>query len=248
MEKAVQYILTALAVLITLTVHEFSHGYAAYKLGDNTARSLGRLTLNPLKHIDPIGALCMIFFRFGWAKPVPINPRNFKNPRRDFALTALAGPGVNIIMAFVSALLFILSLKLTAVISGLQISFLTKLIFNTVQFIYIFHLVNIGIAVFNLIPVPPLDGSRILNVILPPRLYFKVMRYERITYFILIGWLLLGDPIKGLVLRIPAVANTPPLAILANIFSLSDMIGFVIEEISDGMIGFFSLIFPFLNL
>lgn len=248
MEKAVQYILTALAVLITLTVHEFSHGYAAYKLGDNTARSLGRLTLNPLKHIDPIGALCMIFFRFGWAKPVPINPRNFKNPRRDFALTALAGPGVNIIMAFVSALVFVLAFKLTAAVSGANIEFLTKLLLNTVEFVYIFHVVNIGIAVFNLIPVPPLDGSRILNVILPPRLYFKVMRYERITYFILIGWLLLGDVAKSLVLKIPFVSNTPPLAILANILSLSDMIGFIIEGISDGMIGFFSLIFPFLKL
>ena len=113
-------------LILALSFHEFAHGYAAYKMGDNTAKYNGRLSLNPLKHLDPIGTLCMIFFRFGWAKPVPINPRNFKNPRRDFALTALAGPGVNIIMAFVSALLFILSLKLTAVISGLLMTKIRK--------------------------------------------------------------------------------------------------------------------------
>ena len=96
-------ILSVLAVIIALTVHEFSHGFIAYKLGDDTAKSLGRLTLNPLKHLDPIGALTMIFFRFGWAKPVPINPRNFKKPKRDFALTAVAGPMSNIILAFFSA-------------------------------------------------------------------------------------------------------------------------------------------------
>ena len=95
------YILTAIAVLISLTVHEYSHGLAAYKLGDTTARDMGRLTLNPIKHIDPIGALCLLFFHVGWAKPVPINARNFRHPKRDFAITALAGPVSNLIMAFV---------------------------------------------------------------------------------------------------------------------------------------------------
>ena len=93
-------ILSALATLITLSIHEFSHAFAAYKLGDNTAKYMGRLSINPLKHLDPAGALCMIFFRFGWAKPVPIDPRNFKNPKKDFALSALAGPLSNLILRF----------------------------------------------------------------------------------------------------------------------------------------------------
>ena len=96
-------------VLICLVVHEVSHGYMAMKLGDPTARNLGRLTLNPLKHLDPIGAICMLFFRFGWAKPVPINTRYFKKPRRDMALTALAGPVSNFIMAFAGVFIFCIS-------------------------------------------------------------------------------------------------------------------------------------------
>ena len=103
----VELILTAVAVLITLSIHEFSHAYAAYKLGDNTAKNLGRLSINPIKHLDPIGALCMLFFRFGWAKPVPINPRNFKNPKRDFAISALAGPLSNLILGFIFSGIFI---------------------------------------------------------------------------------------------------------------------------------------------
>ena len=102
------YIFAALSALIALTVHEYSHGYAAYRMGDPTAKSLGRLTLNPLKHLDPIGALCMIFFRFGWAKPVPINPRYFKNPKRGFAIVALSGPVANLILSFFSAGLYLL--------------------------------------------------------------------------------------------------------------------------------------------
>ena len=98
-------LLTALAVLITLTVHEYCHGYAAYKLGDNTAKNLGRLTLNPIKHLDPIGFLCMLLAGFGWAKPVPINSRNFKKPRYGIALTSFAGPASNLILAFIFILI-----------------------------------------------------------------------------------------------------------------------------------------------
>ena len=108
MEKITEYALSALVVLIALTVHEFSHGYAAYKLGDPTAKNLGRLSLNPLKHLDPIGAICMIVFRIGWAKPVPINARYFRRPKRDFAITALAGPISNLVLAFLSALVYLL--------------------------------------------------------------------------------------------------------------------------------------------
>ena len=105
MKDLLYYLLSAIAALISLTIHEYSHGYAAYKLGDPTAKALGRLSLNPIKHLDPVGAVCMLIFHFGWAKPVPINMRNFKNPRRDFAITALAGPLANLVMAFISAFL-----------------------------------------------------------------------------------------------------------------------------------------------
>ena len=107
METVIYYLLSAIAALIALTVHEYCHGYAAYKLGDDTAKSFGRLTLNPLKHLDPYGAICMVLFHIGWAKPVPINARNFKNPKRDFAITAVAGPASNLILGFVSALIYL---------------------------------------------------------------------------------------------------------------------------------------------
>ena len=130
--------LSALAVLIILPIHEFAHGYMAYKLGDNTAKNMGRLSLNPMRHMDPIGALCMGVFHFGWAKPVPINPRNFKNPKKGFALTALAGPLANLIMAFLSALVYLL---LNAIFRRIAFSsaFLVTLAQNTALFFYIFH-------------------------------------------------------------------------------------------------------------
>jgi Zn-dependent protease len=112
MNNIVYYALSALAVLIILPIHEFAHGYAAYKLGDNTAKNLGRLSLNPLRHLDPIGALCMVVFHFGWAKPVPINARNFKYPKRDFAIVAMAGPLANLLLSLLGAFLYLLTLAL----------------------------------------------------------------------------------------------------------------------------------------
>ena len=162
-----QLLLNLVAVLVALTVHEYAHGYAAYKLGDNTASSLGRLTLNPIKHLDPFGALCMLFFRFGWAKPVPINPRNFKNPKRDFAITAVAGPLTNIVISFISAFFLLLCNRLFTVTGSVM---LNNMQYYTTLFLYIFHAVNLGLGIFNLIPIPPFDGSRILNAVLPPRL------------------------------------------------------------------------------
>ena len=243
MENLIPYILTALAVLITLTIHEFCHGYAAYKLGDNTAKLMGRLTLNPLAHLDLVGAICLLLFRFGWAKPVPINPRNFKKPRRDFALCALAGPLANILASILSAFMLLVCIKVFTILApnGFWYAFCN----NLIDFIYIFHLVNIGLAIFNLIPVPPLDGSRVLNAVLPVRLYFKLMKYERISYYVLIVWLLFGTFLKKGVLMIPLVSNNAVLKSLTSILSLSEIIGFIIEMISEWMIGLLSLI-PFI--
>ncbi len=245
MNEIVYYTLSALAVLIILTVHEYAHAYAAYKLGDPTAKSLGRLSLNPIKHLDPFGALCMIIFHFGWAKPVPINARNFKNPKRDFAIVAMAGPLSNIVFAFFSAFIYLL---LFALLKDVQFSseFLLNLAENALLFVYLFHIINIGIGIFNLIPIPPLDGSRILNVVLPPKYYFGIMRYERRIYLGLIFWLAFGDALKRALLSISFIAANPVLSFIAGIFSLSDILGTVFAALSDAIMSFWQLI-PFLR-
>ena len=234
-----QLILTVMAALVALTIHEFAHGYVAYKLGDDTAKSLGRLSLNPVKHLDPLGAMCMVLFHFGWAKPVPINPRNFKNPRKGFALTAIAGPATNLIIGFFTAFFYLLAsfnFKQTDSV------FLNNLQENLILFLVYFFSINIGLAIFNLIPVPPFDGSRILNVVLPDRLYFKVMRYEKQIYWGVIAWLFLGDYVYTALLRIPIIAQTPALRTIANIFSLSDILSKAIYGIASGILNLWSLL------
>ena len=193
MEQFITYLLCIPAALIALSVHEYCHGYAAYRLGDPTARSLGRLTLNPLKHIDPLGALCMILFQFGWAKPVPINPRYFRDPRKGMAITAAAGPLSNLILAFLGALLYLLAERAAeAIILPGTPDFLFYFFFYLSYFFLLFHLLNLSLFVFNLIPLPPLDGSRILYVFLPTRIYFGVMKYERIIQICLLICLWVG--------------------------------------------------------
>ncbi len=238
-------IISALAVLIILTIHEYFHAYAAYKLGDGTAKACGRLTLNPIKHIDPIGAVCLLLFKIGWAKPVPINARNFKKPKRDFAICALAGPLSNLVFAFFSAFLY---LFLTRIFRGVEFEsdFLFNLVGNLLLFLYLFHSINIGIAIFNLIPVPPLDGSRLLNVVLPTKVYFNVMKHERKIYLGLVAWLLLGDYAKAMLLSVPFIEGNPVLAFFAGLLSLSDMLGALISFLSGAMMSFWELI-PYLN-
>lgn len=238
------YIFSAVAALIALTVHEYCHGYAAYRLGDPTARNLGRLTLNPLRHIDPLGTLCMILFHFGWAKPVPINPIYFKKPKRGIALVSLAGPLSNLLLSFLSAGAYLLALALFR-----DVRFESELLYsaatNTLLFLFIFHSLNLGLAIFNLLPIPPLDGSRLLNAVLPDKYYFGLMRYERYIYFGLLGWLFIGDFVYEFLLRISAVAQSPLLSSLFKVFSLSELLGGLMERISELMLGIWQLI-PFL--
>ncbi len=234
-----QLILTVMAALVALTIHEFAHGFVAYKLGDDTAKSLGRLSLNPIKHLDPFGALCMVFFHFGWAKPIPIDPRNFKNPRKGFALTALAGPATNLIVGFFTSFLYLLSLYTLKETSS---TFLNNLQVNLLLFFLYFFSINIGLGIFNLIPIPPFDGSRILNVILPQKWYFRIMKYERQIYWGVIAWLLLGQYVYMILLSIPFVASNSVLSAIAKIFSLSDILSDAINAIANGMLSFWKLI------
>ncbi len=179
-----ELLMTALCVFFSLSVHEFAHGYAAYKMGDSTAKYMGRLNLNPSSHLDPIGALCLFFFGFGWAKPVPINPNNFRRGRlkSGMVITSLAGPLANLIVAFVSLLFLYILSAFDINAEGVML----QLIRVVSTLLYILVSMNISLAVFNLIPIPPLDGSKILNALLPGRIYFRIMQYERYGFLILI--------------------------------------------------------------
>ena len=168
-------------VLIALMFHELAHGWVSQKQGDPTPRLAGRMTLNPVEHLDPVGTLLMIVTGFGWAKPVPINPRYYKDPKKGMALTALAGPLSNILLAFAALLIygiiFIIYIKL-----GIFGRSIDSIGFITSRFITM----NLCFAVFNLIPIPPLDGSRILGLFLSNRTYFKIQEYERYSFILII--------------------------------------------------------------
>lgn len=190
-EYIVQLLLSLPVVLLALSVHETAHGYVAYKLGDPTAHSLGRLTLNPAKHFDFFGFLCMLLFGFGWAKPVPINTRYFKKPKRDMVLTGVAGPISNFLLAVIfAALLKGTLLVFSHVYFTNQTASLMAEYFAS--FLYYGIYLNVALAIFNLIPVPPFDGSRIVLAFLPTHLYFKIMRYERYIYIAVLVALLFG--------------------------------------------------------
>ena len=178
------YLMRAIVMLVAIPVHEAAHAYVSAKLGDTTAKDYGRLTLNPVAHFDLMGALCMILAGVGWAKPVPTNPMRFKNPKRGMALTAAAGPVSNVLLAFLSIIVY----KLVFYMAPLQVT--------TWQFVLLLlnymASINITLAVFNLLPIPPFDGSRIVNVFLPQRLYFKIMQYERYIFIGMFLMLVLG--------------------------------------------------------
>ena len=199
-----QLIILAPPLLLALTVHEFAHGYVAYRLGDPTAKSLGRLTLNPLKHLDPIGTIAFFFIKFGWAKPVPVNPAYFKNPKKDMLWVALAGPATNLGLAVISAIVtkFIWALASMLPYSALAEAILVPLNGMLIASVWI----NLVLCIFNFLPIPPLDGSRILTGILPndlARSYLKVERYG----FIIVLVLAFSGVLSKVILPVISFAN-----------------------------------------
>lgn len=178
MSTLTSFLLTLPAIVIAIGFHEAAHAFVAYQLGDNTARNEGRLTINPLKHIDPLGIIMLIVFKFGWAKPVPINPNNFKNKKWGTVLTSLAGPVTNLIIAFIFCVIYILArvfMKGPLSIVGTFLAMVEAVI-----------AINIGLAVFNFIPIPPLDGSKVLFALLPNKYYYKFLENQSIIQIILI--------------------------------------------------------------
>ncbi len=175
-------LLSAVAALLCITLHELSHGFVAYRLGDPTAKNAGRLTLNPIKHIDPVGLLMMLVAKVGWAKPVPVDMRYFKRPKQGMALTALAGPVSNFLIAFLAVAGFSLLFRLpSSVVSTLPFGILLAFLANVA-------ILSVGLGVFNLIPISPLDGSKVLFSLLPDKAYLTILRYER---YVMIAVLLL---------------------------------------------------------
>lgn len=167
-------------ILFTLPIHEWAHGFVSTKLGDPTPRYQGRLTLNPLAHLDWIGSAMLLLVGIGWAKPVQVNARYYKNPKWGMALVAIAGPISNIVIAFIALFLW------NAVgVLFIQLKLIESTLFSVIGlFLFLIAQINVYLAVFNLIPIPPFDGSRILFTFLPQKYYFKIMQYER---FIFIG-------------------------------------------------------------
>lgn len=179
------------AVLIVLTLHELSHGLAAYLLGDKTAKAYGRLSLNPLSHIDIIGFLCMLLAGIGWAKPVPVSPNNFKikNKKLGMAITALAGPFANFLVTFLGLLLWLYLINF---------QYDSKILMGFADFVLLTSQVSVGLMVFNLIPIPPLDGSKILFMFLPNnaiQFFYKYENYIRVGFLIL----LITDALDGII-------------------------------------------------
>ncbi len=182
-------------IFCTMPIHEYAHALIATKLGDQTPRLSGRLTLNPMAHISPLGALMIVLCGFGYAKPVSVNPRNFKDSKKGMALTAIAGPISNLIMGF----LFVF---LSELFYNLEPSLLTSSFY---YFFYFAAVVNVNLAVFNLLPIPPLDGSRILQLLIPAKYYYKFLEYER--YIVIVVFILI---LTGVL--------TKPLSLISSLF------------------------------
>lgn len=180
-----EYGIIVLASMLCIMFHEVSHGVVAYRLGDPTAKNAGRLTFNPLRHIDIWGLVMMAVFKFGWAKAVPVDMRNFKHPVRDMAITAAAGPVSNLILAF-------LALCDRAGLMYFYFQTYSALLEVLILFCEYTAILSVGLAVFNVIPIPPLDGSKVLNALLPQKVYYKILRYEKYGFLVMMVVLYLG--------------------------------------------------------
>lgn len=185
--SGIPFVLSIIAFLFSISCHESAHGLAAYKLGDPTAKLSGRITLNPLKHFDLFAILFFVLFRVGWAKGVPIDSRNFKDPKKGMVLSALAGSLTNILLAFLSMVI----LKFVGLIpvhsEGIYLT-----LYYISMFLSSMVSVNLMLAIFNLLPIPPLDGSKIFFSLLPERIYYKIMSYDQIMIFVAIALVLVG--------------------------------------------------------
>lgn len=180
-ETVLDYMIKALVLFTAVPVHECAHAWAAEKMGDDTGRKQGRITLNPFAHLTLWGSLMMILVGFGWGRPVSVDPRNFKDPKKGMVLTSLAGPASNFIMAFLAMIVY-------KVLVFLSINDESTIMINIAIVFKLVAFINISLAVFNFLPIPPLDGSKIFNSILPEKLYFSIMKYE---HFIFIGLIIL---------------------------------------------------------
>ncbi len=212
-ELIVTIVSRLIVLLIALPIHETAHAYISYKLGDPTAKMLGRLSLNPINHIDPMGAVSMMLVGIGWAKPVPIDPRYYKNRKGGMALSALAGPMSNLILAYFSMIITKVFLWLSVLNPTSDIIYWAYYLF------YMMTIINISLCIFNLIPIPPFDGSRIFGVVLPEKWYFGIMKYERyilVAIFALLWSGLLDTPLS--------VASTFIFNLLDNLSGFADTI------------------------
>ncbi len=210
-------LLTVVSCMLCVTVHECCHGLAAYAMGDPTAKQAGRLTLNPLRHIDLVGVVMLALVKFGWAKPVPVDMRRFRNPKLGMALTALAGPLGNILLTAVALMLH-------------AVCYFYKFYFDSDFWMYLdmfcvyTAILSAGLGVFNLIPVPPLDGSKILFAVLPPKWYMILMRYERYGMIVLAALLMTGvlngplDVMRSGVVNLLTPICSWPFALLTSIY------------------------------
>lgn len=199
-----ELIILAPPLLFALTFHEFAHGFVAYRLGDPTAKDAGRLTLNPLSHLDPIGTIAFFFIKFGWAKPVPVNPSYFRDPKRDMLWVALAGPATNFAIAIASALITKAIWLLAAVLPYSSMAEAILIPLNSMLIASVW--INLVLCIFNFLPIPPLDGSRILVGLLPDdmaRSYLKVERYG----FIIILVLAFSGVLSKVIMPVISVAN-----------------------------------------
>lgn len=228
LDRIIEWLMFALAALLAISVHESAHALSAYWLGDDTAKRMKRISLNPLRHLDPVGFVMMVVAHFGWAKPVPVNPyrmTKINSPKAGMALTAAAGPISNVILAFLFGIFYMILLNPVyrpywdywgyfGSASGWR-DYLCLFLFRCFQ-------LNAGLAVFNLIPISPLDGSKVLAIVLPERIYRQLMRYEHYGFFILLALLVTG-------------VLTKPLSILVG--GLMDAVAVVAEPLAELITG-----------